>query len=346
MLVCNSLKRSAQQTDSVAHFATRYAPGWLMGIRRRSIMDRNSHLETKKATVLHNPGAGEGEKSQNELLREIESAGFNCSYSSTKQFRWENIETASTDFLILAGGDGTVRKVAEELLARKVIDGKLPLALLPLGTANNIARTLKITGSHSDIIAGWNTAQIKSFDVGIIRGLEDPSFFLESFGYGLFPKLMLEMKRQKKNNIADSKEKLLAALELLHEMILSHPVKACNLQIDEIDYSGKFLLVEVMNIRSIGPNLQLAPDSDPGDGRFDVVLVTEMQRQQLADYVRKKIDGLEVRFDFPIIKAKNMKIEWAGKHAHVDDEYHKVENPTTIKIDIRKGLLEFLVPHA
>ena len=303
-------------------------------------------MERKKATVLHNPGAGEGETSENELLKQIESAGFKCSYSSTKEFRWENIETATTDFLILAGGDGTVRKVAEELLTRKVIDGKLPLALLPLGTANNIARTLKITGSPSDIIRGWNTAEIKAFDVGIIHGLEEPSFFLESFGYGLFPKVMLEMKRQKKNNIADPKEKLMAALELLYEMILSHPVKTCKLQIDEIDYSGKFLLVEVMNIRSIGPNLQLAPDSDPGDGKFDVVLVTEMQRQGLADYVRKKIEGLEVRFDFPIIKAKSIKMEWRGKHVHVDDEYHKVENPTTIGIELRKGLLEFLVPPA
>ena len=296
--------------------------------------------------MLHNPEAGEGETSKKGLLKEIQSAGFKCSYSSTKQFRWENIETATTDFLILAGGDGTVRKVADELLAPKLLGKKLPLALLPLGTANNIAKTLKITGSPSDIIRGWNIAEIKRFDVGIIEGLEEPSFFLESFGYGLFPKLMLEMKKQKKNGIGDPKEKLQTALELLHEMILSHPVKTCKLQIDEIDYSGKFLLVEVMNIQSIGPNLQLAPDSDPGDGQFDVVLVTEKQREGLADYVRKKIDGLEVPFDLPIIRAKEMKIEWRGKHAHVDDEYHRVDNPSTIRIEIRKGLLEFLVPPA
>ena len=76
----------------------------------------------KKAMVLHNPGAGEGETSERKLIAKIESAGFKCSYSSTKEFRWENIDTDDADFLVLAGGDGTVRRIAEELLVRKVIE--------------------------------------------------------------------------------------------------------------------------------------------------------------------------------------------------------------------------------
>ena len=170
------------------------------------------------------------------------------------------------------------------------------------------------------------------------------NIFLESFGYGLFPKLMLEMKKQKKNDIADTREKLKTALELLYEMVLSAPVKKCSLQIDDTDYSGEFLLVEVMNIQSIGPNLHLAPASDPGDGEFDAVFITEQQRPALADYVQKKINGMDVHFDFPILKARSMTIQWQGKHAHVDDEYIKTENESTVKIELRKGLLDFLVP--
>ena len=300
-------------------------------------------MERKKATVLHNPGAGEAETSKNDLIEQIEAAGFKCSYSSTKQFRWENIETQENDFLILAGGDGTVRKVAEELLSRKVIEKKLPLALIPLGTANNIAKTLQISGRPVDIISGWANARIKNFDVGVITGLEEPTFFLESFGYGLFPKLITEMKRQKKNDIPDPKERLLAALRILHELILNGPVKRCNLHIDGKDYSGQFLLVEVMNIRSIGPNLHLAPESDPGDGELEVVLITESQRGRLAEYVRNKLDGNEVLFDFPILKCKHMSIQWEGKHVHVDDEYYSVRKSAVVTIAIREGLLEFLV---
>ena len=298
----------------------------------------------RKAKVLHNPGAGEGETTKRELVKQIESEGFKCSYSSTKQFRWENIETEDIDFLILAGGDGTVRKVAEELLGRKVIDKKLPLGLLPFGTANNIAKTLGMDKPAPEIIHGWHDATLKNFDVGRIEGLTEPTFFLESFGYGLFPKLMLEMKKRNKNDIQDPKEQLQAALELLHELVLSAPVKKCNIQIDTIDCSGEFLLVEVMNIRSIGPNLHLAPDADPGDGKFDIVLITENQRKHLAEYVRNKIDGLEVPFDFPLLKGKSLQIDWNGKHIHVDDEYHKADEPVSIRIELRQGLLDFLVP--
>ena len=300
----------------------------------------------RKAKVLHNPGAGEGDTTKRELVKQIESEGFKCSYSSTKQFRWENIETEDIDFLILAGGDGTVRKVAEELLGRKVIDKKLPLGLLPFGTANNIAKTLGMDKPAPEIIHGWHDATLKNFDVGRIEGLTEPTFFLESFGYGLFPKLMLEMKKRNKNDIQDPKEQLQAALELLHELVLSAPVKKCNIQIDTIDCSGEFLLVEVMNIRSIGPNLHLAPDADPGDGKFDIVLITENQRKHLADYVRNKIGGLEVPFDFPLLKGKSLQIDWNGKHIHVDDEYHKADEPVSIRIELRQGLLDFLVPRA
>lgn len=301
-------------------------------------------LKRKRATLLHNPGAGEGEISKNDLLEKVEAAGFECSYSSTKQFRWENIDTDTSDFLILAGGDGTVRKVVEELLARKVIEKKPPLALLPLGTANNIAKTLQISGSPGDIISAWGTAAVKNFDVGVIKGFDESTFFLESFGYGLFPKLIREMKRQKKNDLPDAKERLQAALEILHEMILKSPVKRCNLQVGGKDYSGKFLLVEVMNTRSIGPNLHLAPHSDPGDGEFEVVLIRENQRASLAEYVSRKLQGIEAPFDFPTMKCRDMAIEWQGRHVHVDDEYLNVEEPGEVKIEMRAGLLEFLVP--
>jgi diacylglycerol kinase (ATP) len=297
----------------------------------------------QKAMVLHNPGAGEGETSKRELIRDIESAGFKCSYSSTKEFRWEIIDTKRPDFLILAGGDGTVRKIAEELLMRSVIEKNLPLGLLPMGTANNIAKTLRLSDDRQKIIEGWHYGVLKKFDVGKIEGLGKPSFFLESFGFGLFPKLMEQMKKLGKNGIDDPKKKIQAALQILHEMILTAPVKHCKLQIDERDYSGDFLLVEVMNIRSIGPNLHLAPDADPGDGKFDIVFVADHQREALALYVEKKIQGREVPFDFPIIKAERISLHWHGKHAHVDDEYCEIDKAAEIKIQLRQGLLEFLV---
>lgn len=301
-------------------------------------------IQTKTVKVLHNPGAGEGETSKKELIREIKSAGFKCSYSSTKRFRWESIEAADFDFLVLAGGDGTVRKIAEELLERKVIQRSLPIGLLPMGTANNIAKTLGVCGEQAYLIESWHQAKARKFDVGKIEGLKEAAFFLESFGYGVFPKLMYQMKKQKKNGIEDPKEKLQVALELLRDLVAETRVQKCELEINGKDYSGDFLLIEVMNIRSIGPNLNLARDADPGDGQFDVVFIMEKQRKALAEYIQNKIDGLEVPFDFPALKTDALKINWGGKHFHVDDEYYKLDEPVAVNIELREGLLEFLVP--
>src|SRR5690606_9146485 len=121
----------------------------------------------KKATILHNPGAGEGDTSRKELLHAMELAGFECSYSSTKQFGWENMDTADTDFLVLAGGDGTVRKIAEEMLSRKLIEKKLPLGLLPMGTRSEERRVGKEGRSRRGAERGKEDDEEDLCDTGV-----------------------------------------------------------------------------------------------------------------------------------------------------------------------------------
>ena len=117
----------------------------------------------KIAKLLHNPKAGEGEYTQKKLQKLLLNAGYDCSYSSTKKEGWDKIKPAASDMIVIAGGDGTVRKVA-----RVVLDKNIPLALLPLGTANNISKTLGITGKPEEVIETWENGILKPFDVGRI----------------------------------------------------------------------------------------------------------------------------------------------------------------------------------
>lgn len=292
----------------------------------------------RSANVLHNPKAGEGEYTKKKLLALIRDAGFECSYSSTKKKGWDDVEAAA-DFVVLAGGDGTVRKVAAAML-----DKKMPIGIIPLGTANNIATTLGITGEPKDIIETWSKKNIKKYDVGRIYGLKKAEFFLEGFGYGVFPRLMKVM-RKKKDRLSDSPEKnLKVALEELHDIILNSKARYCKISLDGADHSGKFLLAEVMNTQSIGPNLNLAPFADPGDGSFDVILIAERQREEFASYVHNKLHGIEQPPVFNILKAKNLDIYWEGRLLHVDDEILELKEPVEVKIKLQEGVLEFLVP--
>ena len=293
----------------------------------------------KVAKLLHNPKAGEGEYTHKKLARLINRAGYDCSYSSTKKEGWDKIKTSETDLIVVAGGDGTVRKVA-----KVVLEKKMPLALLPLGTANNIAKTLGVNGKPEEVIQTWENGILKPFDVGRIYGLKkEPGFFLEGIGYGVFPRLMKEMKK-KKDELSDSpEENLRIAWETLHDIILSSKARFCKVSLDGADYSGKFLLAEVMNTQSIGPNLNLTPVGDPSDGEFEVVLVSERQREEFAAYVHNKLHGIEQPPIFNIIKARNLEMFWEGKLLHIDDEIVQLNKSKEVRIKMQEGLLKFLV---
>src|SRR5688572_25764987 len=204
----------------------------------------------KYAKLVHNPTAGEGEHAPDDLLSLIEKAGYTCSYSSTKDEGWDKLNE-DMDLVIVAGGDGTVRKIADRLLRRKRIDKQFPIALLPFGTANNIAATLGLDKKPEEIISHWDQKNLKAFDIGKIYNLKKASFFLESFGFGVFPELIHVMRAY--DNIEAAEEKIEKALKELKSIVESYPGRHTRLNVDGEELEGNFLLCEVMNTRSVGP---------------------------------------------------------------------------------------------
>jgi len=292
----------------------------------------------KLVKLVHNPGAGDGEYSVEELTSAIESAGFYCSYASTKNLKESPVQTNHFDFIALAGGDGTIRKIAKQLLEEDV-----PIGLLPTGTANNIAKTLQLPSSAREIIAGWKRGKFKKFDIGVVEGLEEQTFFLEGFGFGVFPLLMDAMKGEDRK-LDDPDTKIKTAVEMLREIVKIASPTRCDILIDGKDRSGKFLLAEVMNIRSIGPNLNLSPISDPGDGIFELVLITEDQRDDFIEYLSSKSYGYEKNTSFDVIQGKHIRMAWEGTSLHIDDEKKVLEEPVELNISVRPAALKFLVP--
>jgi diacylglycerol kinase (ATP) len=294
----------------------------------------------KSAVLLHNPSSGDESHTKKELKSMIEEEGFKCSYSSTKKKGWDEIPSDG-EFIIIAGGDGTVRKVIKNLIENHSY--KLPIALFPAGTANNIAKTLDIPDGDEEVIRSWHKEETKDYDVGRISNLSSTHFFLESFGYGVFPLLMKEMKKQNKKDKGTAEDELDLAIRLLHDVIRTYEAPYCELEIDGTDHSGKYLLAEIMNIQSIGPNLHLSPSSDPGDGEFEVVLIPEEQKDLFLDYVDNLIKGGDGASQFDIRKGKNIRIKCNELYCHADDELIKIKKATEVKIELAKGLVKFLI---
>lgn len=297
-------------------------------------------MDIKTALLLHNPGAGDEDHSEKHLIAEIQGNGYNCQYFSVKEDGWKD-NIGDTDLIIIAGGDGTVRKVVKALLKADSKFKKPVLALLPMGTANNIAKTLGISSDTSAVIRRWKYADIKAFDIGLISNLDDTDFFLEGMGYGVFPALMKEMKKQDKVDNADNE--LEQATKTLHKIIMDYDAIDCKIEADGQLYADRYLLAEIMNICSIGPNLNLAPDADPGNGTLEVVMVQENKRNELAAYIKQNGENKPGGSIFQTIRAESVKLECTSNLMHADDKLIDTGKPLVLEIKIRKGVLNFLV---
>jgi diacylglycerol kinase (ATP) len=295
----------------------------------------------KTATLLHNPAAGNETHSKKKLVSLVERNGYKCRYLSTKKNDWKNFADEK-NLIIVAGGDGTIRKTIKELLTKKELKKSAPIAILPLGTANNIIKALKITGTVEEIIASWKNAKLKKYDLGIINGISETDFFLEAAGFGLFPYLLKNLEKDKSDSKNSDEEKK-EALHALHKCIYKYKPVSCKLKIDGKDYSGKYLMIEVMNTNSLGPNLNLSPTAEIADGWLDIVLINEKNQEQFASYILRKVKRDTESFPVIPLKAKKVSIDWNDIHVHADDQLIKLHASEKIKIKVKKKKLKFLI---
>lgn len=293
--------------------------------------------------IVHNPKAGTGDFHKKEVTDIVERMGMSYEYISTEEEDWENFLKTKTDMVFLAGGDGTLCKLAKILLKNQVSALSIPIILIPAGTANNIAKTLGIPKrSEPSIKLEGNDI---NFDCGRVLGLPDHDYFLESFGVGLFPQLMLETKNRDIQKDSPSEEMRLAR-KLLLKISVTYKAKQAEVIADGTSFKGSFLLIEIMNIQFIGPNLKLAPNADPSDGYLEVVMLHEEDRDEFVAYLEKSINGESEnngadRF-LKILRAKKIKVVWGGKTAHVDDRVIENYSHTGCTLEMSDQSLEFM----
>lgn len=296
----------------------------------------------KLVRLIHNPGAGEGkDHTKKDMKSLIEEGGYKCDYVSSKGKPLKAIKP-ETEFIAIAGGDGTIRKTIMKLLDKK-LKFKRPIALLPFGTANNLATSLGISTDAKETISSWSSHNLKKFDVGQVLGMKEEVFFIESFGFGLFPRLMADLKAKETDHVTTPEEEFKMALEELLEITKTYPAVPVKVEVNDEVLELACIMVEVMNISSMGPHLVFSEKADPGDGLFDLVLVREDQRDVMVNYIKKLLKKQKAKFPIAPINAKKLTINWVGKDAHADDEILKNYKPAELNISLLDSLLEVVV---
>ena len=309
-----------------------------------------------KVTLIHNPSAGADKPTSGaEILRVVRAAGHTVEYQSSKEYKWTRALKQKTDIIAVAGGDGIVGKVA-----RRLIDSRIPVAVLPTGTANNIANTLGLTGQPlRDLIKGWKTARCVNFDAGVAKGPWGTRPFIEGFGVGLFAEAMFRIEDGDDDVVEESEgsaEEIKSVLHILKSRLQKYSAKELTIRLDGRDVSGHYVLLEVLNTRFIGPNLDLVPRAKFNDGLFDVVLVEEGEKsifgQCLTDHMkRQKLKRQKSSPSLTIRQGRHLQIEWESSPVHIDDKpwprkagRNNTVQSSAIDIKIDPGALVFLTP--
>jgi diacylglycerol kinase family enzyme len=283
-----------------------------------------------RVTLIHNPKAGDRRLPDcAEMVADIEAFGWKV--KAVAKSAMDEALRHPGDAVLVAGGDGTVGKVAKRLAGRGI-----PMAVIPTGTANNVARTLGIGVEARTAIDDLQRAVVRPIDLGVVHRDGEEERFLEGFGIGLFAWVIAERATRKH-------KKLRRALALLAEELANYAPRRARIEIDGRDASGEYLLASVMNLRSLGPALGLAPEAQPDDGLLDVVLVRPEHRDSLLAHLRRAaVDGDLALPRFEVHKAEHVRMSGQGKWAHVDDCPREFPGDVEVRVDARA--VNFFVP--
>ncbi|HEX3273233.1 MAG TPA: diacylglycerol kinase family protein [Gemmatimonadales bacterium] len=259
-----------------------------------------------QVSLVLNPDAGRGAMPPDQLRRAVESAGHRVELRPIRTGDMAAALRDPGDLVVVAGGDGTVGRAMKAMAGSPVA-----LAILPTGTANNIATSLGIRGDPERIAASWAGSEVRPVDIGLVAGPWGQSRFVESVGIGLLGHLIGPEVGDDLDGTDEARAEARRAARTLR------PLER-RVELDGRDLTGAYLLLEAMNIRCAGPNLWLADHARSGDGKLEVVRALERDRSALVALA----DAFGTsRSTLPTERGTRLTVWCRPDELHVDDEH-------------------------
>jgi diacylglycerol kinase (ATP) len=290
-----------------------------------------------RVSLLYNPNAGEGDL-PHPLPEMLTRHGHQVvTVVDDKRQAEERLLGQPCDLVVVAGGDGTVG-----LAARTVAHRGIPMAILPLGTANNIALTLGIEGSIDELIGGWRSGRSRPIDVGQADGPWGSRAFVESLGSGLMAAGIAEAAAAPSEQLTQPLSNLARTAHVYRRALDKLQPRRGVLVVDGERVEDEFLVIEVLNMRFVGPNLVFAQDADPSDGVFSVAVARSDERSALDDYLRHRLEGRDYPLSLRSYTGRRVQLDDPSR-LHVDDWLYETDAGVPVSLEIREHAVTVLV---
>lgn len=224
-----------------------------------------------KARVIYNPASGGEGYDPEEVSRRLD--GYEIEWIETGSA--EEAEEAAREWkeglLVVAGGDGTITKVLNGL-GRAGFPESVTLALLPMGTGNDLAATLAVPEDTDGAVETIRGDLIRNLDIIRVRHEGDENRFLINVATGGIGARTTDEADDETKRRWGKAAYLVSALGTARDF----DVQDVQLTLDGEERMVRAVNIAVGNGRYAGGGWPAAPRANPEDGLIDLVIIEDV----------------------------------------------------------------------
>lgn len=290
-------------------------------------------MSGKRILLVVNPISGGIDKTETiEFLKQHTQKGhfpfkiFQTTGNDDKTKLENIVESFAPDRIFVAGGDGSIKLVAEVIKNKPV-----PIAVFPAGSANGLAENLNLPASLEELTKIALSEHFQKIDYIMIN--DEPCLHISDIG------LNAELiKNYEEGNIRGKLGYLIQSIPTLIKSNFPFDFEIC---LDEKKYSRKAFLIGIANARKFGTGATINPNGKMDDGKFEILIFKKFDIPQILKTFRENSHLSE---DFiEIFPAKKVHIKCLQKVPfQIDGEYRG--EISDIDANIASHQISFTVP--
>jgi diacylglycerol kinase (ATP) len=223
------------------------------------------------ARVICNPASGGGAYDPDELRAEFDGYELDWVVTEGPDDASRAAKEWPEGLLIVAGGDGTINDAVNGLGKAGFPEG-VTLGILPAGTGNDLAATLRIPDDPDGAEDVIRQGRVRTLDVARVRsdGIGE-RFFINVATGGLGAEISDANEGELKKRWGK-----LSYLRASLEVAKDFDVKELDLYLDDEPRKVRAVNIVVGNCRFAGGGWLAAPRANPEDGLLDVVIIEKL----------------------------------------------------------------------
>jgi diacylglycerol kinase (ATP) len=269
----------------------------------------------EEVKLIVNPVAGGGTVGKHwpRIRRILEAEGleFEASLSEGKGHAAELARQALNGgykTVVALGGDGTVNEVINGLMAEG--DNEVTLGIIPGEKGNDLARTLGIPFDYAAACRKLLAGKAVPLDLGRItyahHGGEGRHYFINAAGLG-FDAEVVRRVTPRLRALSNPTVRYLSGLFLT---LASYKNREARIAIEGEELRERVFSIVVCNGRYFGGGMEIAPQAEPDDGLFDVVVIGDFARWEILANLSRVYRGTHLSHPkVKLFRAKEVKVE-------------------------------------